>query len=122
MKWFIEGMKKYATFAGRANRKEYWNFFLIYFLFSIIASVADVAIGKFDASLGFGPISGTFYVATLLPSTAIAVRRLHDTNRTGWWMLLLIVPLVGLIWVVILLARAGDVGPNPYGQAPAQGA
>jgi uncharacterized membrane protein YhaH (DUF805 family) len=113
-------MKKYAVFSGRASRKEYWYFFLIYLIISIITSMLDVIIGTFDVKSGIGPISGIFYLATLLPALGIAIRRLHDTNRAGWWVLLLVIPLIGLIWYIVLLAKAGDITANKYGQVPAQ--
>jgi len=120
MNWFIEGLKAYAVFSGRASRKAYWNFFLVYLIVSIVATALDAIIGKLDMKSGFGPISGLFYLGTLLPSTGIAVRRLHDTDRRGWWVLVLLLPLVGLVWYCVLLARAGTPGPNRFGDVPPQ--
>ena len=86
---------KYADFNGRAGRPEYWWFAL----FIIIASLA---MSKLSPTLG-----GVFSLATLLPSIAAAARRLHDTNRSGWWQLIAIVPLVGIIVLVVFLAQEG---------------
>lgn len=89
-------LAKYADFSGRASRSEYWWFVLFILLVSMAASV-------------FSPkLSALFSLATLLPSIAAATRRLHDTNRTGWWQLLVLVPLVGFIVLLVLLAQKGQ--------------
>jgi uncharacterized membrane protein YhaH (DUF805 family) len=119
---FIECMKRYAVFSGRTSRKVYWSFFFVYLLISIVASALDAIIGKFDMKSGVGPISGIFYLVTFLPSLGAAIRRLHDTNRRGWWVLVLVVPLIGLIVYIVLLARAGDRNANDYGPVPPQDA
>ena len=120
LNWFLDAIKKYAVFSGRAGRKEYWSFFFVYLIISIFTSVLDIIIGKFDMKSGLGPISGAFYLATLLPALGIAIRRFHDTGRSGWWVLIIFVPIVGLIIYIVLLARAGDTGENNYGPVPSQ--
>lgn len=87
---------KYADFSGRASRSEYWWFVLFILLVSMAASVISPK------------LSALFSLATLLPSIAAATRRLHDTNRTGWWQLLVLVPLVGFIVLLVFLAQEGQ--------------
>jgi uncharacterized membrane protein YhaH (DUF805 family) len=109
--WYTDVIKQYAVFDGRASRPEYWWFFLIN---TIISVVLDVVIPG-----ATGQVLGAIYaLAVLLPSIGVGIRRLHDTNRTGWWLLVSLVPLVGWIWIIVLLALAGDEGPNRYGPPP----
>jgi len=86
---------KYADFTGRASRSEYWWFFL----FILLVSAAT--------SLFSNTLSGLFSLATLVPSIAAAARRLHDTNRSGWWQLIVLVPVVGLVVLIVFLAQEG---------------
>jgi uncharacterized membrane protein YhaH (DUF805 family) len=116
--WFVDGLKHYATFSGRACRRAYWHFFGMVLLVSIILSVFDTLIGKFDPSTGVGLFSGLFTLATLVPSLAVGARRLHDTNRSGWWLLIGLVPLVGIIVLIVFLVTAGDAGDNRFGPPP----
>lgn len=109
--WYTDVIKQYAVFDGRANRPEYWWFTLINFVISVILDLV------FRGSAG-QTIGAIYALAVLLPSIGVAIRRLHDTNRTGWWLLVSLIPLVGWIWIIVLLALAGDIGPNKYGQPP----
>lgn len=118
MTWFLAALKKYATFSGRAQRREYWYFFLFYTLIIVVLAVIDLLLGTFDASQGIGLFSGIFALATALPSVAVGVRRLHDIGRSGWWLLITMVPLIGVIWLLIYTARDGDPGDNEYGANP----
>jgi uncharacterized membrane protein YhaH (DUF805 family) len=109
--WYTDVIKQYAVFDGRASRPEYWWFFLIN---TVISVLLDVVIPG-----STGQVLGAIYaLAVLLPSIGVGIRRLHDTNRTGWWLLVSLVPLVGWIWIIVLLALAGDEGPNRYGPPP----
>ncbi len=104
-------LENYANFDGRARRSEYWYFVLANFLISIVLQIIDAVIGL--------PIFGGLYgLAVLIPSIAVAVRRLHDINKSGWWILIALIPLVGAIWLIVLLATNGDQGPNQYGEDP----
>ena len=105
-------LSKYATFTGRARRAEYWWFTLSYVLLLVVAMIADAVIGT-DPVLYFLAIAGTF-----LPSLAVAVRRLHDTDRSGWLILVTLIPLIGSIIAIVWLASAGTRGANPYGVDP----
>lgn len=109
---------KYATFSGRAVRSEYWWFVLFLIIANIVASVLDMAIMG-NGGMGFQPISTIFALATLLPSLAAGARRLHDTGRTGWWLLLAFIPILGAIILIWFLAQRGEDGTNAYGPAPA---
>ena len=114
---FLEPIKKYAVFTGRATRKEYWLFILFATVVNIILAIIDGVTGSFDSGTGFGVLSGIFTLGIILPSIAVAVRRLHDTNRSGWMLLITLIPLVG-IWVIVLLCFASDKGTNRFGENP----
>jgi uncharacterized membrane protein YhaH (DUF805 family) len=122
--------KNYANFYGRASRSEYWWVALALFLVSLIIQIPGYALGSFDASTGtatmhplFAVLSFIVSLATLVPSLAIAVRRMHDTGRSGWWNLIFLVPLVGwIIWIVFLVGAPKPEGvrfDNPNGSQPA---
>jgi uncharacterized membrane protein YhaH (DUF805 family) len=121
MKWFLEALtKKYATFEGRARRSEYWYYMLFYFLAFVVFAIVDGLTGTLDEEAGIGLLSGLFVLATLIPTIAVLVRRLHDTDRSGWWALLNLVPLVGglvLLVFTVLDSQPGEnrFGPNPKG-------
>ncbi len=118
MEWFTEALKKYAVFSGRSRRKEYWYFVLFTVLISIALSVIDGLIGTYDSSAGVGLLSGIFSLAILIPGIAVSIRRLHDIDRTGWWVLISLVPIIG--WIVLLVFHLQDSTPgtNSYGSNP----
>ena len=111
MSWFIEVLKKYAVFSGRARRKEYW----MYTLFVVIIYAVLLGIG---IAIKTPIIAIVFYIAILLPSLAVGVRRLHDTGRSGWWLLFGLVPLVGGITLLVFTCTDSKPGPNQYGPNP----
>jgi uncharacterized membrane protein YhaH (DUF805 family) len=112
MNWYLAVLKKYATFSGRARRTEYWMFLL----FSLIASMV---LAFADGILGTGGVLGAVYsLAVLLPTIGVSVRRLHDTGRSGWWLLVGLVPLVGPIVLVVFAVQDGNPGANAYGPSP----
>ena len=87
MKWFLEALtKKCATFAGRARRSEYWYFVLFYCVAVVALAIVDVVVGTYSEEAEIGLFSGLFMLATIVPSLAVMVRRLHDTDRSGWWV------------------------------------
>lgn len=106
MDYFINALKKYADFSGRARRKEYWMFILIYMIISVVFSI-----------FGLDVISGLVALGLLVPSLSIAARRLHDTGRSGWWQLIVLIPLIGAIVLIIFLAQDGH-DENSYGVNP----
>lgn len=105
--------RKYATFSGRARRPEYWWFVLFSIIASIVLSIIDIMLFTGDVDL----LSTIFSLATLIPSIAVGARRLHDIGRTGWWLLLSFIPIIGWIILIIWLAKKGDEHPNEYGPA-----
>jgi uncharacterized membrane protein YhaH (DUF805 family) len=103
------GFSNYANFQGRALRSEYWFYVLGVFLASLVATLIDRLV------LGY-PVLGTIVsLGTIIPSLAVAARRLHDTDRSGWWQLLLFVPLIGAIVLIVWYATAGTPGSNRFG-------
>jgi len=101
--------ERYAVFGGRAGRAEYWWFFLANLLVSL---VFQILAGAVDALV---ILSLIYSLALLIPGLAVAIRRLHDTNKSGWWILIALVPLVGIIVLIVFLATDGDPGANQYG-------
>ena len=157
MEWMLMPLKRYAQFSGRARRKEYWMYTLLIAIVSLVCFLLDRALGLdgiFGSGLTASPGSRIgvlrliLIVATFLPSIAVSIRRLHDTNRSGWWLLLLLVPyciglallgmgvaggqlgllalsgifmLIGLVGAIVLLVfmcLPGTSGPNSYGADP----
>ena len=110
--------RKYADFHGRARRSEYWFFFLFTVLASLVGSILDGLFGLRGGPYGgTGPIQGLIQLALLLPGLAVGARRLHDTGRSGWWLLIGLIPVVG--WIILLVFFVQDSQPdNQYGPNP----
>ncbi|HIM48483.1 MAG TPA: DUF805 domain-containing protein [Dehalococcoidia bacterium] len=114
------GFQHYFDFKGRSTRSEYWWWLLFVVLAGIALTIVDMGIGTFNYESGDGLLSGLFKLATLIPGLALGARRLHDINKSAWWLLmwlsfLLIIPvIVLLVWA----ARQGDNGTNRYGPDP----
>lgn len=107
MSWYLEVLKKYAVFGGRARRKEYWYFVLFNSLIAIVLAIIDSVTGSFSAEVGMGVLGGIYTLGVLIPGIAVMVRRLHDTNRSGWWLLIglpLIIVGTGAGFAIVLLA------------------
>ena len=121
MYWFIKCMKQYFDFSGRARRKEFWMFNLILFLFSMIAAVIDKMIGGYDAAARVGPITTILSIATLIPSLAVAVRRLHDIGKSGWTILIGLIPVIGGIILLVWYCSDSEEGINEWGENPKGG-
>ena len=109
--YFFLPFKKYAEFRGRSRRKEFWYFNLISLLIVIAAGTIDFFIGQ----LIFYPL---YMLISFIPSLAVFVRRLHDTNKTGWWFLIGLIPLLGAIIIIFFLCQNSDVEKNNYGYNP----
>lgn len=120
MQWYTDVLKKYAVFSGRARRKEYWMFTLVNVIISAVLSVLDTIIGTTNDT-GNGLLSTLYGLAVLLPSIAVTVRRLHDTDRSAWWLLILLVPVIGWIVMVVFMVLEGNPGDNRYGPDPKAG-
>ena len=120
MRWYIEVLKKYAVFSGRARRTEFWMFFLFSAIISIFLAVIDEFMGwKVEMSgdnLGF--LSTLYYIAVIIPYFAVIIRRLHDTERSGWWFLIAFIPIVGVIILLVFLILDGTKGENRFGPDP----
>ncbi len=113
MNWYLGVLKKYTVFSGRAQRAEYWYFTLFNLIIILV-------LGFIDGLLGTAPVLGGIYLlAVLLPAIAVCIRRLHDTDRSGWWLLLGLIPLAGLVLLVFMVldSTSGEnqYGPNPKG-------
>ena len=119
MEWYLKVVRdNYANFEGRARRQEYWMFVL----FNIIFLIAIALVSGFLGAMLDAPALMLLYIVyalgVFIPSLAVAVRRLHDTGKSGWYYLVTLIPFIGGIWLIILLATEGDVGPNEYGPDP----
>jgi len=111
LNYYTAVLTNYAGFAGRARRAEFWMFALINFIISIVLYGIGAAIGVGQA------LEGLYSLAVLVPSIAVAARRLHDTNRSGWWQLIALT-VIGIIPLIIFYAQDSDPGPNQYGPNP----
>jgi uncharacterized membrane protein YhaH (DUF805 family) len=118
MNWYFQVLKKYAVFGGRARRKEYWYFVLFNILISIVLAIIDRVAGTLSASGGIGLLGGLYMLAVLIPGLAVSVRRLHDTNRSGWWFLIVLVPLIGAIVLLVFFVQDSQPSENQYGPNP----
>jgi len=117
MSWYLQVLKKYAVFSGRARRKEYWYFFLfntiIGFVLSFIEGLTSIAAGT-----DYSVLAGIYSLAVLLPSIGVSIRRLHDTGRSGWWLFINLIPLIGAIILLIFMVSDSQAGTNQYGPSP----
>ncbi|MEI6552939.1 MAG: DUF805 domain-containing protein [bacterium] len=113
MHYYIDVLKKYAVFSGRSRRSEFWFFALFSFIASLLLSIISNIAGDTNGILGL-----IYSLVVLIPSIAVAVRRLHDTGRTGWWLLLAIIPIIGWIWLFVLYVLDSNSGDNKYGSNP----
>lgn len=107
---------KYADFQGRARRSEYWYFALGNFLVGIVLGILDAAL--FGSHGSTGPLGLIYCLAALVPSLAVSVRRLHDTDKSGWFLLLGLIPLIGPIILLVFFATMGTSGSNRFGSDP----
>ncbi|EGY34311.1 putative ABC transporter [Aggregatibacter actinomycetemcomitans serotype e str. SC1083] len=115
MNWYLHVLKNYATFSGRARRKEYWMFVLFNFIATFVCMLIDAVIQMpiFQFVYGFGVI---------IPYIAVTVRRLHDTDRSGWWILISFIPLVGSIVLLVFMCFDSQPGTNRFGDNPKENA
>jgi uncharacterized membrane protein YhaH (DUF805 family) len=111
MEWYLKVLRQYADFTGRARRKEYW-------MFTLVSGIISVVLAILDNVLTTSLLGALYSLAVLLPSLAVGVRRLHDTGRSGWWLLIGIIPLIGWIVLIVFLATDGERQPNAYGPDP----
>lgn len=118
-RWYLKVMRQYADFDGRSRRKEYWYFVLYNFIFFCILGALDYFLGlRLLGDSSFGFLSMIYSIGVLIPSIAVAVRRLHDMGKSGWWYFIQLIPLIGGIWLLVLLVTDTQVGNNEYGLNP----
>ena len=117
MNHYIYVLKNYFKFSGRARRAEYWYFILFNIIVSIVLGFIDGALGMMDYATGFGLLSGLYALGIIIPSLAVAVRRLHDTDRSGWWILIMLIPVIGFFIFLYFMIQGSKpdnrFGPNP---------
>lgn len=118
MNWYLQVLKKYAEFSGRARRKEYWMFALFNIIFLVVAIILDNVLGTAIEGVGYGLFYILYALAVLIPGLAVAVRRLHDVGKSGWMMLIALIPLIGAIWLLVLMVIDSNPGENEYGPNP----
>ena len=110
--------RKYTQFFGRARRKEFWFFQLAYVIILILAFAVDWGLGSYEEVDGYGVVSTIAYIALIIPGIAVAVRRLHDTNRSGFFLLISFIPFIGGLILFFLLIPEGTKGKNRFGPDP----
>ena len=118
MNWYLKVLRQATDFNGRARRQEYWIFFLFNILFSIAAAILDNILGLAFPQTGYGPVYVIYALTMLVPGIAVFIRRMHDLGKSGWWFFIAFVPLIGGIWLLILVCTEGNKGPNEYGEDP----
>ena len=109
--------KKYAVLNGRASRKEYWLFILYFSIVVLIFRSIDGFLGTFNEDIGLGYLTGILYLGSIIPGYANGIRRLHDINKSGWWILLSLIPIAN-IWLLVLFCKKGDLEDNRFGKSP----
>ena len=112
MEWYIKCLKNYAVFSGRARRKEHWYFTLFSLIVMLVLYVLEFVVGLLVV------LSVIYSFGIIIPSLAVGIRRLHDTGRCGWGMLLNLIPIVGWIVLIVFLASDSEPGDNDYGPNP----
>lgn len=117
MDWYFNVLRNYIGFSGRARRKEFWMFILVNTIFLGVLSVLDKMLGWQRAG-GEGVLATIYSLLVFLPSLAVQFRRLHDTNRSAWWLLLLLIPIAGWVVLVIFSCQRGTPGENLFGPDP----
>ena len=123
MQWYLKVMKNFATFSGRARRKEYWMFALVNFIVAIILSLPGAVLSAFPDEelqiIGFILLIPYYIYCFILfiPTLALSIRRLHDQDKSGWWYLVNFIPCIGPIWFLVLMCLDGTPGDNQYGPA-----
>ncbi len=118
MNWYLAVLKNYTGFSGRARRKEYWMFALFNIIFLIVAMIIDNILGTTIEGGGYGLFYFLYALAVLIPGLAVAVRRLHDVGKSGWMILIGLIPIIGWIWLLVLMVIDSKPGENQYGPNP----
>ncbi len=114
MHWYLEVLRQYADFGGRSRRTEFWTFMLFHLIILLVLRIIDGLTGT------SGLISSIYVLGLLVPMIAVSVRRLHDTDRSGWWLLAVFFPFLGVIVLLLFMAQESDAKSNEYGPSPKQ--
>ncbi len=112
MNWYLKVFRQYADFSGRARRTEYWMFALFNIIIASVLMAIDLGLGT------YGALYSIYGLVVLIPGLAVAVRRLHDVGKSGWFLLVGLIPLIGAIWLLILMVTDSQIGPNKWGENP----
>lgn len=122
MEYMLMPLKRYVDFSGRSRRKEYWMFVLGVVIVAVVISIIESALGL-GASVGgvYGPLSLLLLLVIFIPGLAVQVRRFHDQDKSGWFVLLGLIPFIGSIAVLVFMCLDGTKGPNKYGADPKGG-
>ena len=118
MNYYLSVLKQYAVFSGRARRKEYWYFVLFNIIASFILGFIDGMTGTFNVEIGLGLLGSIYTLAVIVPSIAVSVRRLHDTGRSGWWFLIILIPIIGPLTLLVFFIFDSQPEENEYGINP----
>ncbi|MCC4833759.1 DUF805 domain-containing protein [Shewanella sp. 10N.7] len=118
MNWYIKVLKNYINFKDRARRKEYWFFVLFNLIAGIVLALIDNMTGTLTPETGYGLLSGFYSLLVFLPGLGVTVRRLHDTGRTGWWILIGLIPLIGALVLLYFFVSDSEQETNQYGPNP----
>ena len=118
MNWYLKVLEQYADFKGRARRTEYWMFTLFNVIFGVVAIILDNVLGLAFPFIGYGPLYLLYMLSMLIPSLAVTVRRLHDIGKSGFMFFIVLIPIIGAIWMLILLVTDSQSGANKWGANP----
>ncbi|MGF1741445.1 DUF805 domain-containing protein [Vibrio profundum] len=118
MNWYLLVLSKYTVFGGRARRKEYWYFTLVHAIVSICLTFLDEHFRLYVDESPQGILSTLYLLLVFLPMLAVTIRRLHDSNRTGWWFFIMLVPIIGPLVLLYFLVQPSNDGTNQYGPNP----
>lgn len=114
MEWYLKALKQYADFQGRARRKEFW-------MFTLFNMIALIVLCGIDSVIGSPIFAGIYCLAIIIPAVAVSVRRMHDIDKSGWMILIQLIPLIGGLWFLILSVTEGTQGANRFGEDPKEG-
>jgi uncharacterized membrane protein YhaH (DUF805 family) len=123
MKFYLKVLQNYATFRGRARRSEYWYFVLFNVIFSLVAILIDNLLGTtfkfgYGVSMPYGYIYLLYVLVMIIPSVSVSVRRLHDVGKSGWMYFIILIPIVGAIWLLVLFFTDSQAASNKWGENP----
>lgn len=111
MEWYMMALKRYAEFSGRSRRKEYWFFLLFNMIVMLLLGIVDTMLGTMVLGL-------VYSLAVFIPSLAVTVRRLHDIGKSGWWLLVAVIPFIGILVLLYFMVLDSEAGPNQFGANP----